>query len=514
MLLLKVLIAALPLIVQAASGDTFIRDDFPPDFLFGAATSAYQVEGAADEDGRTPSIFDTFAHNGNMTNELADRACDQYHKYKEDVEIMAKMGLDAYRFSISWSRLIPNGRGPVNPKGLEYYNNLINDLIRYGIQPHVTLHHSDLPQVLEDEYGGWVSRRVVEDFKEFADVCFREFGDRVKYWTTLNEANVFVIGGYDWGLLPPQRCSSSPVTKCSKGNSSSEPYLAAHNLLLAHASAVTLYRTKYQEKQGGHVGINIFAFDFIPLTNTSEDLSASERANKLILGWFLNPIVFGDYPDEMRKNIGSRLPSFTKTESDLVKGSIDFIGLNFYYSLYAQDYPRSFQGEDRGVMQDMEFKYIDIVDDPSVIEIPITPSALIRVLDLLKNTYGNLPVYIHENGQQTARSCSPESSINDWSRVKYFQAYIGQVLCSLRNGSNVRGYFAWSLLDMFELLTGYETSYGLYYIDVNDPNLTRRPKLSAQWYSNFLHGTVKCDSMDQKLTVQLETNATMESLAA
>ncbi|GAU47799.1 hypothetical protein TSUD_263300 [Trifolium subterraneum] len=236
------------LISVISVANAFSRNDFPPHFLFGASTSAYQVEGAAHEDGRKPSIWDTFAHSGNggLYKGDGDIACDQYHKYKDDVQLMSKMGLDAYRFSISWSRLIPDGKGPINPKGLQYYNNLINELTRQGIQPHVTLYHWDLPQALEDEYGGWVSRRIIKDFTAYADICFREFGDRVKRWTTVNEGNVVSIGGYDAGILPPQRCSSPSIFNCSKGNSSIEPYLVTHHMLLAHASAARLYRTKYK----------------------------------------------------------------------------------------------------------------------------------------------------------------------------------------------------------------------------------------------------------------------------
>ncbi|KAG6506871.1 hypothetical protein ZIOFF_032203 [Zingiber officinale] len=183
------------------------------------------------------------------TKEL-ETAADQYHKYKEDVKLMHDMGLDAYRFSISWSRVIPNGRGPVNPEGVQYYNNLINELKKYGIEPHVTLLHFDLPQSLEDEYSGFLSPKIVEDFTAYADVCFREFGDRVKYWITVNEPNIEPILGHDLGIFPPNHCSSSLASSlglnCSNGNSSVEPYVAGHNLLLSHASAVSLYRKKYQ----------------------------------------------------------------------------------------------------------------------------------------------------------------------------------------------------------------------------------------------------------------------------
>ncbi|XP_075664234.1 beta-glucosidase 11-like isoform X2 [Castanea sativa] len=464
--------------------DKFSRDDFPPDFVFGAAASAYQVEGAANLDGRTPSIWDTFAHAGNMHGASGDIACDEYHKYKKDVQLMEDTGLEAYRFSISWSRLIPNGRGAVNPKGLQYYNKLINELISHGIQPHVTLHHTDLPQALEDEYGGWVSRKIVKDFTAYADVCFRKFGDRISYWTTMNEANVFVLAGYDTGSLPPQRCSPPYGGNCSIGNSSTEPYMAAHHILLAHASAARLYKERYQDKQHGFIGLNVFSYWFIPLTNSTEDKIATQRANDFYLGWFVDPLVFGDYPQTMKKIVGSRLPSFTYAESSQVKGSFDFIGVNHYITMYVNDNPNSLNMEDRDVWADMAVQFTRIRNDTSIFEYPIAPWGLQGILEYIKQFYGNPPVYIHENGQRTRHN----STLEDWPRVKYLHGYIGSLLDALRNGSNTRGYFTWSFLDLFEMLDGYESSYGLYFVDLDDPDLKRQPKLSAHWYSNFLKG--------------------------
>ncbi|KAL1321706.1 hypothetical protein HN51_066576 [Arachis hypogaea] len=475
---------------------TLSKDEFPTEFVFGASTSAYQVEGAANEDGRKPSIWDTFAHsdNGNLYDGDGDITCDQYHKYKEDVQLMANMGLDAYRLSISWSRLIPDGRGEINPKGLQYYNNLINELISHGIQPHVTLHHWDLPQKLEDEYGGWVSRRIVKDFTEYADVCFREFGDRVKYWTTVNEANVFAIFGYDLGMLPPQHCSPSHYFNCSKGNSSTEPYLVTHNILLAHGSASRLYRNKYKGMQNGFVGFNILTVGLAPQTNSSEDITATQRVQDFYHGWYLHPFIFGDYPETMKKIVRSRLPSFTKKESNLVKDSMDFLGINFYYSFFVKN---NVQVDHRDYMADMAADLI-FPDGTSSEEVPITPWSLQGVLDSFKNTYGNFPLYIHENGQQMPRN----SSLDDWPRVKYLQEYIGCMLDSVRSGLNVKGYFVWSFLDAFELLSGYEFSYGLYFVDLKDPSLSRKPKLSAKWYSDFL----KTRPMDPIVTMQIQNN--------
>ncbi|KAK6269348.1 hypothetical protein POUND7_007552 [Theobroma cacao] len=309
---------------------------------------------------------------------------------QEDVKLMAEMGLDAYRFSISWSRLIPNGRGPVNPKGLEFYNNLIDELISHGILPHVTLNNYDLPQALEDEYGGWIDRRIVKDFTAYADVCFREFGDRVSYWTTVNEPNVFAIGGYDQGISPPKHCSSPFGTNCTRGNSCSEPYIAVHNILLAHASAARLYRIKYQGKQQGFIGLSIFAFGAVPSTNSTEDVMATQRMVDFYIGWcfshrdglqnyfhpvglllglridpslhlpvsamfcrIANPLVFGDYPDAMKKFAGSRMPSFTNHESELVRGSFDFLGVMHYSTFNVQDSPGSLELKQRDFDMDI-----------------------------------------------------------------------------------------------------------------------------------------------------------------
>lgn len=315
------------------------RHDFPSDFIFGAGTSAYQVEGAAALDGRKPSIWDTFTHAGNMPDKsTGDVAADQYHHYKGDVALMSEMELDAYRFSISWSRLIPDGRGAVNPKGLEYYNNLINELIRHGIEPHITLYHFDLPQSLEDAYNAWLNRQIVKDFKAYAEVCFREFGDRVKYWTTFNEANIFPFLGYDLGLWPPQRCSY-PFGNCSAGNSTVEPYIVGHHILLSHAATVELYREKFQSQQKGSIGISINAGWFVPMTNSSEDSAATQRILDSVYGWIIEPVIYGEYPASMKKIVGSRLPSFTKQEPEKLRGSFDFIGLIHYTTKYVSDAP-------------------------------------------------------------------------------------------------------------------------------------------------------------------------------
>ncbi|XP_043722780.1 beta-glucosidase 11-like isoform X1 [Telopea speciosissima] len=481
------LIRVSPELVQTATAD-FSRDDFPPPprFVFGAGSSAYQVEGAAFEDGRTPSIWDTFAHSGRFGDKNGDIACDMYHKYKEDVQLMVDTGLEAYRFSISWSRVIPNGRGPVNPKGVHYYSSLINELLSHGIQPHVTLFHYDIPQALEDEYGGWLSRKIVKDFTTFADMCFREFGDRVSHWTTMNEANVFVMGGYDRGIFPPGRCSSLFGTNCTGGNSTTEPYIATHNILLAHASAARLYKEKYQPKQHGLIGLDILTYGLVPSTNSTEDEKAAERVHDFFHGWFLNPLVFGDYPESMKKNVGSRLPSFTPLQSKLVKGSCDFFGLNHYRTMYIKDDPSSLNMNQRDYLGDMGAQMLSKQGRLPVGEFPIDPAGLQTVLENFKEVYGNPPVLIYENGQMTFHNASLDATLNDTSRVEYLEAFMGGLLQAMRNGSNARGYFVWSFMDLFELFDGLRSTFGLYYVDFDNQDLKRYARFSAHWYSSFL----------------------------
>ncbi|KAI3449487.1 hypothetical protein Pfo_006152 [Paulownia fortunei] len=475
----------LPVVVHlVAAVEQYSRADFPADFVFGSGTAAYQYEGAAFEDGRTPSFWDTFAHSGHTNGANGDVACDGYHKYKEDIRLMSDTGLEAFRFSISWSRLIPNGRGPVNPMGLQYYNNLINELIRHGIQPHVTLHHIDLPQELEDEYGGWLSRKVVKDFTAYADVCFREFGDRVLYWTTVNEANIFAMGGYDQGIIPPGHCSLSLANICSRGNSSTEPYIVGHNILLAHSATARLYKKKYKATQKGYLGFNIYTFWTVPYTNAREDVIATQRANDYYIGWFMNPLIFGDYPEIVKKNAQERIPAFTKYESKQIKGSFDFVGVNHYYTVFIKDNTSILDVNNKDLLADIAVQLIYEQGDTPPDQYPIMPSGLYGVLEYIKQVYGNPPIYIHENGQKTRRN----GSLIDTPRVEYIHAYIRSTLDAVRNGSNTKGYFAWTFLDCLELLDGYESAFGLYYVDLDDKEMRRYPKLSAHWYSDFLKG--------------------------
>ncbi|BAS74896.1 beta-glucosidase 2 precursor [Oryza sativa Japonica Group] len=466
----------------------YTRSDFPRDFVFGAATSAYQYDGAAAEDGRSPTIWDTFAHEGKTKDKgTGDVAADGYHKYKGDVKLMAETGLEAYKFSISWSRLIPNGRGAVNQEGLKYYNNVIDELAKRGIQPHIMLCHLDLPQALEDEYDGWLSPRIVDDFTAYADVCFREFGDRVLHWTTLAEPNIAALGGYDTGVLSPGHCSDPfGLTECTVGNSTVEPYITAHNMILTHAAVVRLYREKYQALQKGIVGINMFSLWSYPLTNSIADLQAAQRYKDFSYGWILHPLVFGDYPQVMKKTIDSRLPSFSQVQTELIKGAIDFIGINHYYSAYV-NYRPLVEGV-RDYVADRSVSARVYKTDPPTekyepTEYPNDPKGLQLALEYLRESYGDFPFYIEENGKG-----STNDSLDDPDRVDYIKGYIGGVLDAIRNGVDVRGYFVWSFVDVYELLEGYQSRSGLYRVDFDDGARPRRARRSARWYSDFLKG--------------------------
>ncbi|KAF5459615.1 hypothetical protein F2P56_019551 [Juglans regia] len=322
---------------------SFNRSNFPTDFIFGAASASYQYEGTANI--TKQSMWDYYSNK--YPEKIADHsngsvAVDEYHRYKDDVQLLTDLGADAYRFSISWTRIIPTGKlsDGVDEDGVAYYNDLIDELINQTLKPFATIFHWDIPQALEDEYGGFLNESVVDDFLDFAGVCFQRFGDRVKHWITLNEPWTYSNGGYGVGMLAPFRCSSFIDPTCTGGNSGVEPYMVAHHLLLAHAAAVNLYRTNQSfQEQNGSIGITHVCYWMEPYSNSTEDQDAALRALDFMCGWFLDPMKTGDYPKSMRTLVGTRLPNFTQNQSDMLKGSYDFIGLNYYTSNYAANAP-------------------------------------------------------------------------------------------------------------------------------------------------------------------------------
>uniref|UniRef100_A0A5B6ZQJ8 Putative beta-glucosidase 12-like n=1 Tax=Davidia involucrata TaxID=16924 RepID=A0A5B6ZQJ8_DAVIN len=476
--------------------DSLNRSSFPPGFVFGAASSAYQVEGGAFEDGKGPSIWDTFTHKypekiSDGSN--GDVAIDSYHRYKEDVNIIKGMGLDAYRFSISWSRVLPRGKlsGGVNEEGIKYYNNLIDDLQANGIDSFVTLFHWDSPQALEDEYGGFLSPKIVDDFGDFSELCFKRFGDRVKHWTTLNEPWSFSNAAYATGGFAPGRCSSW-LNNCSQGNSGTEPYLVTHNQLLAHAAAVKLYKQKYQESQKGVIGITLVSQWMVPFSNSTVDRRASLRGLDFMLGWFMDPLIYGDYPRTMRLIVRDRLPKFSEDQSEMVKGSFDFIGLNYYTANYAANEPNSnginvSYTTDSRVNETTERNGVLIGVQAGSDWLHVYPRGIWDLLIYIKREYNNPPIYITENGIDEVNNAtlSLKEALADNFRIKYYYLHLSFLRLAIKDGVNLKGYFAWAILDNFEWSAGYTVRFGINYVDYKN-GLKRYPKLSAKWFKNFL----------------------------
>lgn len=371
---------------------------------------------------------------------------------------------------------------------------MINELVKTGIQIHAVLYHMDLPQNLEDEYGGWVSPKVVDDFTAYADVCFREFGDRVAHWTTVLEPNVLAQGCYDTGILPPNRCSYPFGSNCTVGNSTVEPYLFMRHVLLAHASSIRLYREKYQATQKGILGINMYSMWLYPFTDSAENIGSTERAKEFLYGWILHPLVFGDYPENMKKAAGSRLPSFSSYESDLITNAFDFIGLNHYTSDYTSNDPDALKGPLQDLTADMATLFRATKNDPPNAQIlpgkKVDPQGLEHALEYIRGKYGNLPIYIQENGNGGA-----DCTLNDVERIDYLEKYLASILKAIRNGANVKGYSVWSFMDLYEIFGGYKVCFGLVAVDFDTAERRRQPRHTARWYSDFLknNAVIKVD---------------------
>ncbi|KAE8818589.1 Beta-glucosidase 12 [Hordeum vulgare] len=474
------LVVVLPLLLPVVASSTddgaygrqpISRRSFPNGFVFGTASSSYQYEGGAMEGGRGSSIWDNFTHQHPGIN--GDVAVDSYHLYKEDVRLMKDMGMDAYRFSISWTRILPDGtlRGGVNREGIKYYNNLIDELLSKGLQPFVTLFHWDSPQGLEDKYGGFLSPNIINDYKDFAEVCFREFGDRVKHWITLNEPSNFCNSGYAMGVSAPGRCSPWEKANCSAGDSGREPYTVCHHQILSHAAAARSYTQKYKRVQKGEIGITLVSNWFTPLSGSKSSVAATRRAIEFMVGWFLDPLSRGDYPRSMKVLVRNRLPQFTKKQSELVKGAFDFIGINYYTTNYAGSLPPS-NVMRKSYSTDAQANLTGVRNG-----VPIGPQAASPWL------------YVYPQGIDEAnnKSLPLHESLNDDARIDYHHRHLDALLSAIRDGANVKGYFAWSLLDDFEWSSGYTVRFGLHFVDY-DHGLKRYPKRSAGWFKKFLNG--------------------------
>ncbi|CAA7013711.1 unnamed protein product [Microthlaspi erraticum] len=480
--------------------EKFSRASFPEGFLWGTATAAFQVEGAVDEGCRGPSMWDTFTkkYPHRCQNHNADVAVDFYHRYKEDIKLMKDLNTDAFRLSIAWPRIFPHGRMSkgISKQGVQFYHDLIDELLKNNITPLVTVFHWDTPQDLEDEYGGFLSGNIVKDFTEYANFTFHEYGHKVKNWITFNEPWVFSRAGYDVGKKAPGRCS--PYIEewgkyCEDGRSGFEAYQVSHNLLLSHAESVDAFR-KCKQCAGGKIGIAHSPAWFEPA-----DLEAVggtiERLLDFILGWHLHPTTFGDYPQSMKDRIGHRLPKFTEAEKKKLKKSTDFVGMNYYTSSIVANMkepnPKSPSWEMDSLVK-YESKTVDgykIGSKPAGGKLDVYSKGLRKLLKYIKENYEDPEILIAENGYGDDLGEYHNDlthGTNDHNRKYYLQRHLlslHEAICD--DKVNVTGYFVWSLMDNFEWQDGYKSRFGLYYIDFQN-NLTRHQKLSGKWYSEFL----------------------------
>uniref|UniRef100_A0A182KAX3 Beta-glucosidase n=1 Tax=Anopheles christyi TaxID=43041 RepID=A0A182KAX3_9DIPT len=452
---------------------------FPAGFLFGAATAAYQIEGGWNVDGKGPSVWDSLTHNHPelvVDGATGDQAANSYQFYKSDVEALESVGFDYYRFSIAWSRLLPRGdRSSLNPEAIAYYNALINELLGHGIEPVVTMLHYDLPQYLQN-LGGFASPLIVGYFREYADILYQTFGDRVKVWITHNEPYDFCVEGYGTG-------STGPLVYATGVGE----YLCAHHVLLSHAAAYHLYQERYREEQDGKIGITLSGRYYYPATN----ITPYET-----IGWYADPLFGedGNYPavmvDEIAKNsklegrTHSRLPTFTSAERLLLGGSADFFAYNYYSSRLAEldreDYnpaePPSWRRDAR-IIQSV---------DPSWSRakstwLYVVPEGLGGILNWFRTRYQNPTVLITENGY------SDDGQLNDTGRIDYYARHLSALLSAIiADGCNVAGFTAWSIIDNFEWLRGYSEKFGLFYVNFSDPQLQRVPKASADYMQRVI----------------------------
>ncbi|XP_077214617.1 beta-glucosidase 6-like [Tasmannia lanceolata] len=412
---------------------------------------------------------------------------------------MTDLAMDAYRFSISWSRIFPNGSGAVNQLGIDYYNNLIDNLIANDLVPFVTLYHFDLPQALQDSYGGWLSPRIINDYVAFVERCFVEFGDRVKHWITFNEPHAFVMTGYDLGVAAPGRCSVHlPNRVCKSGNSSTEPYIAMHHVLLSHAATFRLYQAKFKGEQGGNVGMSLDMMWFEPMSNSTQDIKTTQVAQEFQTGWILDPIYFGDYPLSMKERVKERLPEFSKNQSDALKSSLDFVGINHYTTYYAMDitnssfYKNMLNNDtfvDAGALPTPIRNGEPIGDTGGSTWLYIVPWGMRKAMNYIKNRYGNPMVIVTENGIDEVNDPDKPllEALQDQKRIDYHRDYLSNLSAAIKeDGCNVTGYFVWSLLDNWEWTSGFSVRFGLYFVDYKSPGLPRYAKNSAGWFYDML----------------------------
>ena len=438
------------------------RRTFPAGFLWGAATSAYQIEGSPLADGAGPSIWHRFSHTPGLTfnNETGDVACDHYNRYQSDVALMRELGLSSYRFSISWSRVLPEGTGRVNQRGLDFYRRLVDALVARGIKPMATLYHWDLPAALDDR-GGWLNRDVAGWFAEFAGVMFRALDDRVTMWATLNEPWVVTDGGYLHGALAPghRNLFEAPI--------------ATHNLMRAHGAAVAAYRAA-----GNHaIGLVVNLEPKYPASTSEEDLAATRRADAYMNRQYLDPVFRGSYPDEMREIFGEAWPEFPESDFEQIRLPIDFLGIN-YYKRGLTRHDSEQRVERASLVLNSSATYTDLGWE-------VYPQGLTDILVWVRDRYGAMPLYVTENGAAFADPPSAkEATVGDPLRVDYLRGHLLAARDAIDRGVDLRGYFAWSLLDNFEWAYGFSKRFGIVHVDYATQK--RTPKASAKFYSEVI----------------------------
>ena len=458
---------------------------FPKNFLWGSATAAYQVEGAWNQDGKGLSIWDLYSKIPGTTFEgtNGDIAADHYNRYKEDVKTMAEMGLKAYRFSIAWTRILPDGTGKINDKGVLFYNNLIDELLKYGIEPMITLYHWDLPQILQDRYNGWESRKIIDDFSEYAKICFEKYGDRVKYWIIINEPNVFINLGYDIALHPPG-------IKDKKRSLN-----AGHITALANAKVIKLFKEIVPD---GKIGSSIAFGPAYSASESAEDKDALKNYYDHSVWWWFDPYFKGEYPAEALKyNLKHyNAPEILDGDMELLKSAkSDFIGINYYctqmiaenkegigYTGMNNNGEKNSQKESGvpGLYKNVKNKNLEYTDWDWAID----PDGLRYGMHQLKERY-NLPIIISENGLGAVDPIDENGNIQDIARIDYLKEHIKACKNAIDEGINILGYCTWSYIDLLSWLNGYKKQYGFIYVDRKN-NLVRKKKASYFWYKKVI----------------------------
>ncbi|XP_077295381.1 myrosinase 1-like [Arctopsyche grandis] len=454
---------------------------FPDTLSFGVATASYQIEGGWNASDKGEHIFDHLAHTTNKMVDNGDVACDSYNQHERDVEMLKELGVDFYRFSISWSRILPEGFSHnLSQDGIAYYNSLINDLIDANITPSITLYHWDLPQNLQD-MGGWRNPLMVDYFADFAEVAFKTFGDRVKTWITFNEPWVVCV-------LAPIWFSVSPA----KSLNGIDEYICGHNLIKAHAKAYRIYDRIYRSAQRGRVGWTLSSSWHEPITQSAADIKAAERTLQFNLGWFAHPVFSreGDYPQVMKDVIAqkslqqgyprSRLPEFTTEEIAQIRGTCDFFGLNHYTTNLVRMQTNA--SKEPSYFDD---QFTEILQDPTWLSsaspwLKVVPWGFRNLLNWIRKNYNNPETMVFENG------FSDSGNTYDIDRISYHNQYLNVLLDAVEDGCKVSAYAVWSLMDNLEWLEGYNDRFGLYYVDFNDPRRPRTPKASALYFKSIL----------------------------